>query len=412
MGFTVDRPTHSLSRSGRLFAGDGPIAYTRGCIAGEDLAKRQHKHLIDVQTDEEIVTVTIGSDGGVPGGFAKLFNRVVDSEAWARLSDAGRAAYLPLVRFADHRNQFRVRVGQAAIMKYGGLSRSSAKRAMKDLVANKLIVIVDRGGVSEAGENESNTYQLLVPADARIRTGGSPAANPLGVLQRTPSRTPIEPPPRPAADRPAVPGRTAAGGLKGVAGGAATEPLLRIDKEHSKMPSAGRIEPEDTSAERAAVLLEEKGVEPTASAQLAATYPYQRIVDVIATMEWRKARGKCENPGGFIRDALVKQWQTPHAVTEARARAEARLRAEAAERETRAAAVRQQAQVGDEESRIERLVASLDDEELAILAQSVLEKYEGNAAVTAVLTRKPTRECRLMKMEIAAMLAGGRERVG
>jgi hypothetical protein len=377
------------------------------------LTKRQHKHLIDVQTDEEIVTVTIGSDGGVPGGFAKLFNRVIDSEAWARLSDAGRAAYLPLVRFADHRNQFRVRVGQAAIMKYGGLSRSSAKRAMKDLVANKLIVIVDRGGVSEAGENESNIYQLLVPADARVRTGGSPAANPPGVLQRTPSRTPVEPPPPPAADRPAVPGRTAAGGLKGVAGGAATEPLLRrIDKEHSKMPLAGRIELAPTSAESAAVLLEEKGVEPGASAQLAATYPYQRIVDVITTMEWRKARGKCENPGGFIRDALVKQWQTPHAVTEARARAEARLRAEAAERETRAAAVRQQAQVGDEESRIERLVASLDDEELAILAQSVLEKYEGNAAVTAVLTRKPTRECRLMKMEIAAMLAGGRERVG
>ncbi|MDB5291736.1 MAG: hypothetical protein JWL69_2977, partial [Phycisphaerales bacterium] len=74
------------------------------------MAKRQHKHLIDVQTDEEIITVTIGSDGGVPGGFAKLFNRVIDSEAWARLSDAGRAAYLPLVRFADHRNQFRVRV--------------------------------------------------------------------------------------------------------------------------------------------------------------------------------------------------------------------------------------------------------------------------------------------------------------
>ena len=51
--------------------------------------KRQHKHQIDVQTDEELVTVTIGSDGGVPGGFAKLFNRVIDSEAWARLSDAG-----------------------------------------------------------------------------------------------------------------------------------------------------------------------------------------------------------------------------------------------------------------------------------------------------------------------------------
>jgi hypothetical protein len=85
-------PDCGLSRRGQLFAGTKPFTYTRDCIAGEVLAKRQHKHLIDVQTDEEIVTVTIGSDGGVPGGFAKLFNRVVDSEAWSRLSDAGRAA--------------------------------------------------------------------------------------------------------------------------------------------------------------------------------------------------------------------------------------------------------------------------------------------------------------------------------
>ncbi|HZL34492.1 MAG TPA: hypothetical protein VFC78_04220, partial [Tepidisphaeraceae bacterium] len=148
------------------------------------MAQGKHKHHIDVQTDEELVTVTIGTDGGVPGGFAKLFNRVIDSQAWAGLSDAGRAAYLPLVRFADHRNQFRVQVGQAAIMKYAGLSRSSAKRAMKDLLANKLIVLIDQGGVSEAGENECNVYQLLVPTDSRRRTGGVPQLNPPSVLSR------------------------------------------------------------------------------------------------------------------------------------------------------------------------------------------------------------------------------------
>ena len=42
--------------------------------------------------------------------------------------------------------------------------------------------------------------------------------------------------------------------------------------------------------------------------------------------------------------------------------------------------------------------------ELAILAESVLAKYEGNSAVLQVLTRKPPRDCRLMKMEIAALL--------
>jgi hypothetical protein len=153
--------------------------------------------------------------------------------------------------------------------------------------------------------------------------------------------------------------------------------------------------------------LEEKGVEPGVSRQLADAYPYERIIDVIATMEYRKARGKCANPGGFIREALVKQWQTPSAVTDARARAEAKLREQAAQRASRAAADQQAAQVEEGERQVERTIAALDDDELEILAQSVLDKYEGNAAVLSVLTRRPPRECRLMKMEVAALLSGG-----
>lgn len=138
--------------------------------------------------------------------------------------------------------------------------------------------------------------------------------------------------------------------------------------------------------------------------QLAGAFPYERVVDVIAAMEWRRARGKCDNPGGFIREALVKQWQTPKAVVDARTRAEARMRAQAAERQAKASAQREQADVGEEEARVERLIASLDDEELSILAKAVVEKYHGNTAVIGVLTRKPPRECRLMKMEVAGML--------
>jgi hypothetical protein len=51
-----------------------------------------HTHQIHVETEEDLVTVQIGGEGSVPGGFAKLFNRVVDTQAWARLSDAARAA--------------------------------------------------------------------------------------------------------------------------------------------------------------------------------------------------------------------------------------------------------------------------------------------------------------------------------
>ena len=45
-------------------------------------------HQIRVETEEENVTVMIGNDGGVPGGFAKLFNRVLDC-------GAGRASPTP-----------------------------------------------------------------------------------------------------------------------------------------------------------------------------------------------------------------------------------------------------------------------------------------------------------------------------
>ena len=115
--------------------------------------------------------------------------------------------------------------------------------------------------------------------------------------------------------------------------------------------------------------------------QLAADYPYERVIDVVATMEYRKARGKCDNPGGFIREALVKQWQTPKAVVDARRRAEAKLRQQAADEQARAAAAeeqaRQQATAGDEEGRVERLIAGLDDEELEILAGVGAEEVRG-----------------------------------
>lgn len=381
---------------------------------GAALNKRQHKHHIDVQTDEELVTVTIGSDGGVPGGFAKLFNRVVDSEAWARLSDAARAVYVPLVRFADHRNQFHVQIGRAAMMKYAGLSQSSIKRAMKDLIAHKLVVLIELGGVSSSGENESNIYQLLVPTEGRRQTGAGSTPNPPGVRRGTPSPTSMGPPVGPAVNRVADRSRTPAEGRGNGQRGAGSGPLLRsIDKENSKTAiaplasasvSASRLVTDGSSVDHAAVLLEEKGVDRAVARQLAEAFPYERVVDVIAAMEWRRARGKCENPGGFIREALVKQWQTPKAVIDARARAEVRMRAEAAERQARASAQREQADVGQEEARVERLVAALDEEELSILAKAVLEKYRGNAAVIGVLTRKPARQCRLMKMEVAAML--------
>jgi len=129
-------------------------------------------------------------------------------------------------------------------------------------------------------------------------------------------------------------------------------------------------------------------------------------------MEYRRARGKCDNPGGFLRDALVKQWQVPRAVLDARVRAAERLRAEAGQQRARDAEAAGDAKAREEERRAERRLQMLDDEEIELLAAEVLRKYDGNPAVLQVLTRRPPRECRLMKMEINALLDAPRERTG
>lgn len=392
-----------------------------------------HTHQIRVETAEERVTVQIGGEGSVPGGFAKLFNRVVDSEAWAKLSDAGRAAYIPMVRFADHRNQFRVQIGLASLMKYAGLSRSSIKRAVKDLLQSRLLVLIEQGGVTPDGRNESNLYQLMVPVDPKPRAIGGytpthntatahrpadldpaslPPPNPLPGRRRTPSGPSAGPSTRPVADPDPGPGRPVAGAQRTHPGRVAAGPQLRSisdDQDSNRFgPSLQPVVDCPSATTDAAAFLEKHGVEQAIARQLAETFPYSRIVDVVDTMKFRAARGKCDNPGGFIRDALVKQWQTPRAVVDARARAEAAERSRAAQEQQRHAEQSRAAVVTAEDQQTEHLIAALDDDELEILALEVLKKYDGNTAVLGVLTRKPPRQCRLMKMEIAGMLRGTR----
>ncbi|QOV89462.1 helix-turn-helix domain-containing protein [Humisphaera borealis] len=391
-----------------------------------------HSHQIRVDTAEELVTVQIGGEGSVPGGFAKFFNRVVDSEAWAHLSDAGRAAYIPMVRFADHRNQYRVQIGQASLMKYAGLSRSSIKRAIKDLLQSKLLVLVEQGGVTPDGRNESNLYQLMVPVDPRPRLGTpeTPTAipwthrsaagmardealrpNPLPVQPRTPSRFEVEPTAGPAENPVAGRSRTPSGARRTHPGTVTADPQLRSIKEVEDNNTSSRLPqpvvPVREASTDAAALLVENGVEAPVARKLAGEFPVSRIVDVIDTMRFRAARGKCDNPGGFIRDALVKQWQTPRAVVDARAKAEAAEKSRIASERQRQAEQAKVATVNAEDRQTEQLIAALDDDELEMLAMEVLKKYDGNTAVLAVLTRKPPRQCRLMKMEIAGMLGRG-----
>jgi hypothetical protein len=90
------------------------------------------------------------------------------------------------------------------------------KRAMKDLLASKLLVLVEQGGVTADGQNECNLYQLMVPTEPKARIGGAnrsadlagagttppagrepgvePLMNPPGVRHGTPSRLAADPP--------------------------------------------------------------------------------------------------------------------------------------------------------------------------------------------------------------------------
>ena len=77
-------------------------------------------HQIRVETEEENVTVTIGNDGGVPGGFARSSSIGSSIPGRGHASPMPRAAAVsapgPLCRSSAER-QFRVQMGQATLMR-------------------------------------------------------------------------------------------------------------------------------------------------------------------------------------------------------------------------------------------------------------------------------------------------------
>ena len=408
--------------------------------------KPAHTHRFSVESDEAEVTVQIGADaaGQVPGGFAKFFNRVIDGGAWGRLSNAGRAVYLPLVRFADARSGFRVRIGQAALIRHSGLSRSSVKRGVKDLLDSKLLVIAREGRVTADGRNESNVYQLLVPVDPReldemdesdvepraqralLASDAEPSTSAKNA--RTARKTPKKPAshPGPAVDLPPVQRRTPSPSAAEPAPGsppapppAHARPAPSVHRRAEPQAGGGPLyrkspsdpAPKDHSStdgranvDDAAAVLEGVGIDPPAARRLAGQHSAGRIADAVATMAYRRSLGRCENPAGYVVQALAKGWAVPAAVANAKSRAAAdAARAELAARE-RESAKRRDAALAAESARVDAALDGLDDAAVSRLAAAVLDRYADNAAVRQVLLRKPPRESRLMRAEIACLL--------
>ncbi|HEX8916841.1 MAG TPA: hypothetical protein VF796_31110 [Humisphaera sp.] len=326
-----------------------------------------------------------------PGGFGQLFNRFVDSLVAAHLTNNALRVYVPLCRFADPRNEYRATLGQAVLERYSGLTEKGVKDGLKELVTRNLIEVLRKGGITD-GQRHATQYRLRVPVagyidDSPIRRRAVPKEG----------GTPVPPPPGTAAP----PDRgTAAPGF----GGRAGTPTRGTRPPESGVPGDPQLHKASTSHDNSidpvVALLVERGVDPAAAGRLAGQYDAERVRDVCAAVALK--RPAPDNPGGWVVRCLQKNWQVSERVRLVRRQVEAGAARSAADRADR---LREVSAARTDEDRIERVVADLDDETLAALAEAVLDKYDGNAAVLRILRGKPPRECRLMKMEVAALLA-------
>ncbi len=346
----------------------------------------------------------------VPGGFSQLFNRVLDLGIYARLGPAAQTLYLPLVRFADCRNEYRAAVSVSMLCKRTGCSRTTCNRGLKELLRVGLIRIVEQGGTAQDGLGETNVYQLLNPCAGR---GVGTASGPHPVPSTAPTLPHQWTPPPSASETHPVPKR-------GEGVGTASGTLLKnnsIKKQIQQQQKGGGGGPmpdaplpaNPVAAVAVVVLLLEAKVEgEDLCRELATKFDQQRIEDVIAWQDWKISKGKCENPGGFVVSALRCKWQVPDAVKKTQQRA---LLAKQQEREARAASAQSAAQKdqGDlSEAARKARIESLEPVVFEKLKSAVLAKYENNLVVSKVLNKRPVLENRLFMMEIEAMMGSVR----
>ena len=147
------------------------------------------------------------------------------------------------------------------------------------------------------------------------------------------------------------------------------------------------------------------GIDAPTARRLAAAHPPGRIADALATMEHRRSLGRCASPAGFVVEALSKNWPVPAAVAAARGRAAAaRAKAELLERE-RSARTARDAALAEGVAAADAAVDALEPDEFDALVAAVHARHADNPAVLNILRRKPPRESRLMRAEVAAMLS-------
>ena len=355
-----------------------------------------------------------GRAGRVEGGFAQLFNRVIDCGHWAALPEAARACYIVLVRFADPRKNFRVAIGTQAMIKHTGLSRSTVKRGLKALQEARLAVVVRAGGVDGDGNNRSNIYQLINPEKEDQPTANVAASTPKKTSRKT-SKTlskakskPADPgspvnPPLPISEPGAVPRMDPAPVQPRV------EPRSIGDTQYKASPKtsltgrassvgcAGEMA-EAAVVERLAASLARWGFEPGEAWMLAETSDPVQISRALEDARRLHRGNRLHSPTGFLRWAIAQPSVELDPVS-ALAPTPAPAPAPLARRAPESQPTVPQSFDDDEDP-----VAGLPPEVQAELVDEVMALHAGNPSMLRLLTASREGPSRLLRAEMARLL--------
>lgn len=356
--------------------------------------------------DEHVPTITLGqkqrraqsqddlagqiTDGGgaIPGGFSQLFNKVICSFAYARLPEAAKLIYPALVWMADHRRQFVIENrGYGEISKYAGVSRSTAQKGIAKLTEAGLIRLARAARRTRDGGLTANVYQLLVPIEGLEDDDAEPyrdAAHPRTVSQAAPvtgADTPLD---RQAAhtssDKRHVPvprsGRPTKKVKKQSSKTVAKSGKSSAAAKVSKQVPAPKLTVANANLEAAEAWLVERGVGDPLLRRLLAEAEPEMIRQHVMDFDLRNGLkgGRTKTAGWLVQSILV-----PYALHE---KTVAKLEAEQRSARSAAAGRRRQLVEDEEQARLERVEAwvedqfdTMDDDELSAWHEKVMAEH-------------------------------------
>ena len=367
----------------------------------------------------------------IDGGFSQLFNRVMSTGIYARLSLPARAVYAALAFLADNTRHFVVDGGYGKagrgvnldrVMNVSGCGETAAKRALKELADRQLVRVLRRGGSLKNGARVASIYQLLLPVSGLEHlhlAGAEDAPKPghdahpyRGASQRgTGARG------DPVRDRDVTGFGSAGRGGTGARRDSPSKKQVDSSKKISKKAAidegeelespeaiARRLASDDeVSPDAARAALERRGVaEPMRSRLLGVASPEDVLRHALDfDLRNRSGTGPAKTAGWLAKSLLVGYDLGPEAATIIE-RATAARAAEARRSLSVEAERAEEARQREIDARVEAEYAAADDEELAAWRRRVLHDYPG---LTRGMADADPRQNKRLRNLIKGMLA-------